>query len=141
MSHRNEGFTLVEVMVAAVIVFSAISIGMLAYRTSLTAVDRIDASLVVADALPAIMATVKTQIAQHKRQGKGQFGSAIEYSWNTRAVKSSKNRLGFTDETTGRLESGRFQVILNSVELTITYERKGRRKQVSYEYQELSWSG
>jgi prepilin-type N-terminal cleavage/methylation domain-containing protein len=141
MSHRDKGFTLVEVMIAAVIVFSAISIGMLVYRTSIKAVDRIEANVVIADALPAIMATVKTQIAQQKRQGQGSFGNAIEYIWKTNEVKSSRNLTGFADETTGLLEYGRFLVVLNSVELTITFEREGRRKQASYEYQELSWSG
>jgi prepilin-type N-terminal cleavage/methylation domain-containing protein len=142
MSLSDKGFTLVEVLIAAVIVFSALSVGMLVYRTSLIAVDRIEANVVIADALPAIMAAVKTQIAERKRQGQGNFGSAVEYSWKTKEVKSSRNyRTGFVDETTGQLEYGRFLVVLNNVELTITYERNGRRRQAAYEYQELSWSG
>ena len=141
MSLKDKGFTLVEVLIAAVIVFSAISVGMLVYRTSLKSVDRIEVNVAIADALPNIMAAVKTQIAQQKRRGQGNFGRAIEYNWTAKAVETSRTLTGFVSESTGRLENGRFQVVLNSVELTITYEREGRRKQASYEYQELSWSG
>ena len=141
MYHSNKGFTLVEVMISAVIVFSALSVGMIAYRTSLIAMDRISANVLIADALPAIMATVKTQIAEHKSQGKGHYGNTIVYIWNAKEIKSSKNILGFPNEVTGGLAYGRFQIVFSNVELTVTYEGEGRRKEASYEYHELSWSG
>lgn len=141
MSHKNKGFTLVEVMISAVILFSALAIGTLAYRTSIRSVDRIKANVLVADALPAIMAMVKTEIIEHKNQGKGDYGKSIVYVWNSKEIKSSKNILSSYDEVTGGLEYGRFKVVLNNIELTITYEGDGRRKKTRYEYQELSWSG
>lgn len=141
MFHNNKGFTLVEVMISAVILFSALAIGTLAYRTSIRSVDRIKANVLVADALPAIMAMVKTEIIEHKNQGKGDYGKSIVYVWNSKEIKSSKNILSSYDELTGGLEYGRFKVVLNSIELTITYEGDGRKKKARYEYQELSWSG
>lgn len=141
MSLSNKGFTLVEVMISAVILFSALAIGTLAYRTSIRSVDRIKANVLVADALPSIMAMVKTEIVEHKNQGKGHYGNSIAYAWNSKKIKSSKNILSSYDEVTGGLEYGRFQVALNNIELTITYDEDGRRKEARYEYQELSWSG
>ncbi|MBC2696416.1 MAG: hypothetical protein HF982_14300 [Desulfobacteraceae bacterium] len=140
MSHKNKGFTLVEVMISAVILFSALAIGMLAYRTSIRSVDRIKANVFLADALPAIMAMVKTEIIEHKNQGKGDYGKSIVYVWNSKEIKSSKNILSSYDEITGGLEYGRFKVILNNIELSITYEGDGRRKNALYEYREMSWS-
>lgn len=140
MSHKNKGFTLVEVMISAVILFSALAIGTLAYRTSIRSVDRIKANVLVADALPAIMAMVKTEIIEHKNQGEGRYGNSIVYAWNSKEIKSSKNILSSYDEVTGGLEYGRFKVVLNNIELTITYDEDGRRKKARYEYQELSWS-
>ena len=140
MFHKNKGFTLVEVMISAVILFSALAIGALAYRTSIRSVDRIKANVLVADALPAIMAMVKTEIIEHKKHGEGHYGKSIAYAWNSKEIKSSKNILSSYDEATGGLEYGRFQVALNNIELTITYDEDGRRKKARYEYQELSWS-
>jgi prepilin-type N-terminal cleavage/methylation domain-containing protein len=141
MSLSNKGFTLIEVMISAVILFSALAIGTLAYRTSIRSVDRIKANVLVADALPSIMAMVKTQIVEHKNQGEGHYGNSIAYAWNSKKIKSSKNILSSYDEVTGGLEYGRFQVALNNIELTITYDEDGRRKEARYEYQELSWLG
>ena len=140
MSHNNKGFTLVEVMISAVIMFSALAIGTLAYRTSIRSVGRITTNVLIADALPAIMAMVKTEIIGHINHGEGRCGDSIAYAWNSKEIKSSKNILSSYDEATGGLEYGRFQVVLNNIELTITYEGDGRRKEARYEYQELSWS-
>ena len=140
MSYNNKGFTLVEVLVSAVIMFSALAIGMLAYRTSISAVERITANVLIADALPAIMAIVKTEIVEHKNHGEGHYGESIAYAWNSKKIKSSKNILSSHDEFTGELEYGRFKVVLNNIHLTITYDGDGRRKEARYEYQELSWS-
>lgn len=141
MSLSNKGFTLVEVMISAVILFSALAIGTLAYRTSIRSVDRIKANILVADALPAIMAMVKTQIVEHKNQGEGHYGNSISYIWNSKEIKSSRNIRSSYDEVTGGLEYGRFKVALNNIELTITYDEDGRRKEARYKYQELSWLG
>ena len=141
MSLNNKGFTLVEVMISAVILFSALAIGTIGYRTSIRAVDRITAHVIIADALPDIMERVKTEIIEHKNQGEGRYGNEISYAWNSKEIKSSKNIRSSYDETTGGLEYGRFQVVLNNIKLTVTYDGGSRRKEARYEYQELSWLG
>jgi len=141
MSLNSRGFTLVEVMVSAVIIFSALAIGSLAYRTSIRSVDRIKANVLVADAIPVIMPLVKKEILEQKIKGHGSYGSSIRYVWNLKKIKSSKNIISSYDEATGGLEYGRFRVSLNRIELNIIYEQDGLKKETRYEYRELSWSG
>ncbi|NIA10207.1 MAG: prepilin-type N-terminal cleavage/methylation domain-containing protein [Nitrospiraceae bacterium] len=138
--YYNKGFTLVEVIISAVILFSALTLGTLAYRTSIMAVDRATAYVFIADALPTIMAKVKTEIIEHKNHGEGHYGESIAYTWNLKEIKSSKNILSSHDEFTGELEYGRFNVVLNNIHLTVTYSKDSRKKEIRYEYQELSWS-
>ena len=140
MSLNSRGFTLVEVMISAVIMFSALAIGSLAYRTSVRSVDRIKANVLVADAIPAIMPLVKKEILEQKIKGDGSYGSSIRYTWNLKEIKSSKNILSSYDERTGGLEYGRFRVALNRIELNIIYEQDSLKKETLHEYRELSWS-
>jgi prepilin-type N-terminal cleavage/methylation domain-containing protein len=74
---NEKGFTLVEVIVASVVLFSAIAIGSLAYRTSVASVDRISANITMADALPAIMVFVKEELENKKNQGEGRYSPRI----------------------------------------------------------------
>lgn len=136
----KNGFTLIEVMIAAVILFSALTMGSLAYRTSVNSVDKIKAGIFIADALPAIMAKVKTEISVHKNQGAGRYSKPITYTWNSKKIKSSKNILGYYDEITGGLQYGHFKVALHKVELAITYNENNMIKMASYEYQVFSCS-
>ena len=136
----NKGFTLVEVVVASTILFSAIAVGTLAYRTSLRSVDKITVNVFISHALPPIMERVKAGIMSRKTRGKGRFGDAVTYTWNARTVKTSKNIISSYDERTGGLEYGRFNVALNKVYLTITYQKDTMSKKTTYEYHELSWA-
>lgn len=139
MSVHDKGFTLVEVMIGAIILFSALALGALSYRTSIQLVASIRANVVVADALPSIMAEVRTQIFGKAKEGKGVFGKRIAYSWVAEPIRSSRDILGPYDESTGGLEYGAYTLALNRVRLTVTFGDDERRKQSEYTYQELSW--
>jgi prepilin-type N-terminal cleavage/methylation domain-containing protein len=140
MSAHDKGFTLVEVMIGAVILFSALAVGTLAYRTSIQSLAGIKANVVVADALPAIMAEVRTQIFSRAKDGNGVFGKGITYSWNAEPVRASRDVLAPRDEFTGGLEYGAYNLVLNRVRLTITFGADERKIQSEYTYQEFSWS-
>jgi hypothetical protein len=140
MSARDKGFTLVEVMIGAIILFSAIALGTLAYRTSIRLLAAIKANIVVADALPGIMAEVKTQIFSRAKEGNGAFGKGIAYSWSAEPARTSRDVVGPHDEFTGGLEYGAYQLALNRVHLTVIFGPDEGRKQSEYTYEELSWS-
>ena len=139
MFGNEKGFTLVEVIVASVILFSAIAVGSLAYRTSVASVDRISANIAMADALPDIMVFVKEELENEKDQGSGQYSPDITYSFEAKTAETSKNILSAYDEFTGGLEYGDYIITLKKVQLTITCEEEGRFKQARYEYKELLW--
>jgi len=135
----HRGFTLVEVLVAAVIMFSALAIGSLAYRTAIRSMERVTAHVLIADALPAVMARIKTKIMDQIDQGAGSYNKTISYKWRRKEIKSARNDLSSTNEFTGGIEYGRFRVVLSNIHLTITCSRAGREKVAGYDYQELSW--
>ena len=135
----ESGFTLVEVLIAAVILFSALALGLLAYRTSISTLDRVTANVRIADALPSIMAKVKTGVLERKTRGEGRYGESVAYLWNAREIKASKNIINPFDEATGRPLQGTYKITLHNILLKITYEKDGRNKETEYEYQELSW--
>ena len=137
---HESGFTLVEVLIAAVILFSALALGTLAYRTSISTLDRVTANVRIADALPSIMAKVKTEVQRRKTRGEGRYGESVAYLWRARRIKTSKNIISPFDDATGGPLQGVFKMTLHNILLKITYERDGRNKETEYEYQELSWS-
>lgn len=139
MFGNEKGFTLVEVIVASVVLFSAIAIASLAYRTSVSSVDRISANVAMADALPAIMVSVKEELEDEKDQGSGRYSPDITYSFEAKTAETSKNILSPYDEFGGGLQYGNYVITLKNVQLTITFEEKSRLKQAQYEYKELLW--
>ena len=139
MFHDQKGFTLVEVLVASVIMFSALVLGTLAYRTSINAMERVTANVLIADSLPAIMAEIKTGLMAQADHGDGHYGETITYSWRSKEIKSARNISSSYNEFTGGLDYGRFQLILSDIHLTVTCAGDGRGKKAGYDYRELSW--
>lgn len=137
--HLESGFTLVEVLIAAVILFSALALGLLAYRTSISTLDRVTANVRIADALPAIMAKVKTEVQGRKTRGEDRYDESVAYLWRARRIKRSENIILPFDDATGGPQKGAFKITLYNILLKITYERDGHNKETEYEYQELSW--
>lgn len=137
MSHHDKGFTLIEVIISSLILFSAISIGTLAYRKTIRLIDKITAGVAIEDALPFIMELVKSDIMERNDKGEGDYGKFIRFSWDLEEIKSSRNILGFFDESGGGERHGKFLVSLNKVLLKIVYERKGLKKKSEYEYKEI----
>jgi prepilin-type N-terminal cleavage/methylation domain-containing protein len=139
MFGNEKGFTLVEVIVASVVLFSAVAVGSFTYRTSVASVDRISANIAMADALPAIMVFVKEELEHEKDQGNGRYSPNITYSFEAKTAETSKNILSAYDEFGGGLQYGDYVITLKNVQLTITSEEEGRVKQAQYDYKELLW--
>ena len=139
MFRNNRGFTLVEVIVAAVIVFSAISLGYLAVRSAVSAVEKVTAHIVMADALPFIMDQVKKQLFENKPKGGGRYDQQITYSYEAKQVKSSGNMLDLYDGAIGSYEFGFYMVFLLKTHLVIRYENAQNIKTAEYDYHEIVW--
>lgn len=136
---NNKGFTLIEVLISALILFTVLSLGTFAYRSSIGIVDRFIATAGLSDALPGIIAVVKQDLLAHKMEGSGRQGKDIQYKWFAKEMKSSKNIISSYDEATGGLEYGHFRLKLNEIHLTVSYHGAGIDRKKQYEYNELSW--
>ncbi len=128
-----------EVIIAAVILFSALAIGSVAHQASIRVIEKSAATIAVSDALPSIVEIIKPSLFDNKDSGTGQYGKDIVYSWTAVETKSSPNILGEFDEKTGGMEFGRFRVAMKTVKLTLTCSLYGQSREFSYEYQELVW--
>jgi|GEM_PF-3506834 len=133
----NAGFTLVEVLIASLILFSALTAGTMAYGTSVRLFRKITISAVIAGALPDIMAQVKESLMEIKNNGEASYNEDIHYSWMAREIKTSKNIRGKSEF--GGIDYGAFQVLLQDVVLTVAYAADGVKKETRYAYQELVW--
>lgn len=139
MYRDDGGFTLVEVVVAAVITFSAISLGYLAVRSAVSAVEKVTAQMVIADALSPVMEQVKLQLFKNTPKGDGRFNQQITFSFDATQVKSSRNFVDLYDGPIGRYEFGLYIVFLLKTHLVIRYENNQNIKTVDYLYDELVW--
>ena len=138
MCRSDRGFTLVEVIVASVILFSAISIGFLAARSALQASDRVTAYLSIADALPDIMDRVKTKLFDNQVTGEGDHDKWIRYSYVARPINKSRNLVD-TYGGAAVFEYGLYDLTVYAVELAVNYKKNAAFKTMKYSYQELTW--
>ena len=139
MYRNDRGFTLVEVVVAAVITFSAISLGYLAVRSAVSAVEKVTAHMVMADALSPVMEQVKLQLFKNNPKGDGRYNQQVTYSYDSTQMKSSGNIIDLYDGPIGRYEFGFYMVFLLKTHLVIRYENNQNIKTVDYFYDELVW--
>jgi Tfp pilus assembly major pilin PilA len=139
MYRTDSGFTLVEVVVAAVITFSAISIGYLAVRSAVSAVEKVTAYIVIADALPPVMDQVKRQLLENKPKGSGRYNQWVTYSFGATQVKSSGNVVDTYDGAVGNYEFGFYMLFFLKTHLVIRYENGENVKTAEYIYDEIVW--
>jgi prepilin-type N-terminal cleavage/methylation domain-containing protein len=140
-SARNQGgFTLVEVIIAAVILFSALVLGSLAHRASIRIIEKSNAIIAVSDAVPSIVEIIKSSLFDSRDSGSGQYGNDIIYSWSAVDTKYSTNIIGEINESRTGLDLGRFRVAMKTVTVTLTCSLYGQLREFSYEYQELVWT-
>lgn len=134
---NSRGFTLIEVIIAAVILFAALVIGAVAHRASVRVIEKSAAVIAVSDALPSVVEDIKTELLNRKIKGSGRYGPDITYEWSAESTKSSPNILSEFSETTSGMEYGRFDVVMDTVTVKLTRTSYGREHVFPYEYQEL----
>ncbi|WP_286265484.1 prepilin-type N-terminal cleavage/methylation domain-containing protein [Thalassotalea atypica] len=102
--NKQQGFTLIEVLIAAVILFSALAIVADLYKASSFTANRITNKANFYQATTNVISTIKADIHQQVQERKlpeftGQFSSGgIDYEWQ--AVRTSfKSRIRGADES------------------------------------------
>jgi hypothetical protein len=85
------GFTLTEVLIATAILFSAISISGIVFKTTLNHIDRVGYHSRTAEALFFVQDAVRDEIAGGRTKGESQWGGAV-YMWNAKELLSAPCR-------------------------------------------------
>lgn len=138
--HQQAGFTLIEVMVAALILFSVIATVTMVYRGAFLASEKAENHISISGVLPSVLATVRHEVRLHGNSTDKEFtrqGRAwdIHYQWRARLVTHQAAPERF-DVDSGQFVTPPKKYKLWQVELTLS--RNGLNKQ--YQFNELSWS-
>jgi len=133
-----KGFTLLEVMVASVILISSIAAISISYRGALIASQRADNNIQVSGVMPVIMAQVSEGLQQLDKGETKLFQNGVswgvKYQWQAELIdfKSPPERFD-PDEGDFIVDQARFRLWL--VDLQV---EKGSVQQ-TYQFNELSW--
>ena len=87
VSKEVGGFTLIEVLVAAMILFSSLAVIALIYRGALVASDKAEKHVEIANIVPNILTKVQREIRAQSAQEKSTISGkgndwGVEYSWS-----------------------------------------------------------
>jgi type II secretory pathway component PulJ len=138
---NNKGFTLIEVLVAGVILFASIAVVTNIYRGSFIASQKANNHVYISGVLPSILAVIKRDIraqgnnSQTELNGKNK-AFEVDYQWSATLAKFKAAPERF-DVDSGNIEQQNKKYKLWLVELDI--QRNGIHR--NYTFNELSWNG
>ncbi len=137
---NNKGFTLIEVMIASVILFSAVVAGSLALKTSFNAISKVTAGAYMAESLSEAVETVKSELEKEKTNGAGIIDKRISFSFSARKIDSGKNIVSSGSLVSNDMVYGKFNLTLYMVDLLLKAGVSGRVIKRGYSYKELVWT-
>ena len=135
----NKGFTLVEVIVAAMILFTAIAAGALILKTALSNMGKVTATAYMAESLKPAADAVKADLREGRLSGEGRVNRHVAYAFTAEQTASRKNTVPGANPAASGPSYGSFRLSLYQVELLLkarVHERENKRQ---YSYQELVW--
>ncbi|MDG1204653.1 MAG: prepilin-type N-terminal cleavage/methylation domain-containing protein [Pseudomonadales bacterium] len=135
MQAKQQGFTLLEVLLAGFILFLTISVTTLIYKGALLSSGKAERSLAISAAAPAIRRLVTEQVRNigvaNNSLGDGRYGD-IEYRWQAALISIGKPSLALVE--LNDLEDTQVYSLWN-VELSL---QKGPLVK-TYNFTEISW--
>jgi type II secretory pathway pseudopilin PulG len=136
--NKNSGFTLIEVLLAGVILFMVISSTTLIFKGALISSEKAERTAVFSSAIPYLLDGVRQDIrggnqAELSRRGEGRW-LQIDYQWHADLLRSDAPP-ALIDPESGSEANFPARFKLWNVELTV--EIKGYQKH--YTYREVSW--
>lgn len=135
-SSKAKGFTLIEVLIAAVILFLFLAMASQAFNQSAMSSVKAERAAKVAAVVPLLLQNIKQQISLSRNTsatGKGQFAD-VGYSWraNLLSRKPPARRL---DPDTMEMRDYDERFNLWQVELEVSLDSYSHR----WQYEEVSW--
>ncbi|REL34887.1 type IV pilus modification PilV family protein [Thalassotalea euphylliae] len=134
--NRSKGFTLLEVLVAGVILFSVVATVALIYKNAMHSLQLSEKHLAISTAVPFLLDEIKDEI-RNQSQGSDSLageGSNIKakFYWEASVVKSGRPNRSALNENGDNVKQ-KFK--LWQVSLTMSYNTYVKK----YQFQELSW--
>ena len=138
--YKSTGFTLIEVMVASVILFASIAVVSVVYRGAFISSEKANTHIKVSGMLPSILATIREDIRQQGNSTSIELQHQstawqIKYRWQASLLKQKAAQPIF-DPDLGEMTSPPQKFKLWAVQLTLEY---GNLTQ-NYQFNELSWN-
>jgi type II secretory pathway pseudopilin PulG len=138
MKDRRAGFTLLETLIAALILFSVLAVMTEVLRTSLRSSVTAEASLALSEAAaalrPQITDTLRNQDPrQNLHEGDGVY-NGLSFRWSADKINEGRTLTIVESEVASAADQGR-PVFLWSVELIVNSGGRERR----FAFTELSW--
>jgi len=139
MINRSKGFTLLEVMIAALIIFSAIAVSTLVYRGALLSSAGASNHIKINSMVPASVSVIKEQILEKSNTNESaisgefnQFNAKVEWSANLISFRSAP---AYFSTDTGEMITPEKRFKLWQVNMKISLPDKTKH----YSYKEMSW--
>ncbi len=133
---QRRGFTLVEVLIAATILFATLAVVADSYRANLDASRRAEIITRMLTPLPMVVSNVQNQLRENPIDRLNGSGSALGVVYRFEAVSTLfEPPPPNLDSDTGQVENYPPRFRLYDVNLTLELEGQSRE----YIYQELAW--
>jgi len=138
LANRN-GFTLIEILVAMVIMAAAIGVCSRQYWSYIQSVSRAEKELTAGRALLRLLELCKKDLEKGLTSGAGSLAkNRGKYRWQAHKTLEERNLTQNRNET-GELLKGQFVLKLYDVEIEISATGAGVKPQ-TYNYSELVWA-
>lgn len=131
-----KGFTLIEVMVAMLLLLSAIALTNAVYSNAVSATLKAERSLMLSQYMPMILAETRRQVRESNGQsltGSGRL-RGIEYNWEAELLERGAPPARFDAEAR---EFRRYEQKFSLWQVSLNLQHQGRTQRV--QFKEVSW--
>lgn len=138
MNHKQSGFTLIEALVAGIILFAAIAVSTQVYRGALMASQTAEKLNRTQSAVVLLKSGIRHRLDQGESSGEGQF-DGLAYQWQAEVIETAyQYTSGFGDGQENRRSTGGAELRKTGISLSIgNPERQQAWRQ--YQWQEVLW--
>lgn len=135
---KQQGFTLIEVLVASFILFLVITSVTLIYRNAVLASHKAEKSLELSAHQLFVMDQIRIEVSNagqlEELSGKGSMSESVTYTWQASVISQSRTPEQY-NSSTGELAQGKF--LFKYWQITLLMNNDGRQK--TYTFHKVSW--
>jgi Tfp pilus assembly protein PilV len=137
---KQQGFTLIEILVAAVILFTSIATVSMVYRGAFLSSEKANQYLTITGVLPSVLANIRSNIRAQGNSSDSELGQkgetwSVQYAWQAKLVehKGAPDKL---DVDTGDFVISPLKYKLWLVDLSMQFQTTNKQ----FQFYEVSWN-